>query len=338
MADTYTEPRDSRGEWQPEELPQVVPLFRWPLKIVGILKFLFWPGGYLLGWNSVYIGVGVLAWLFLTPSLERMASFRLDWIALIYLRNAALLTFFAGGMHLRLYMKRAQGNHFKYTNKWLSTDNKKFLFRNQTKDNIFWNFASGCVIWTGYEAVSHWAFANELIPLVSWSENPIYIILILLAIGFMRDMHFYWTHRFSHWKPLYKSAHYLHHKNVNIGPWSGLSMHPIEHILYMSGILLHWVIPSHPIHALAHVMHAGLSPTPGHTGFDKFVLKAGQQDNKERSVAVPGGYFHYLHHKYFTVNFGGGMVPFDKWFGSWHDGSPEIHEIMMARRKRKKSA
>jgi hypothetical protein len=25
-------------------------------------------------------------------------------------------------------------------------------------------------------------------------------------------------------------------------------MHPVEHILYFSGVLIHWILPSHPIH------------------------------------------------------------------------------------------
>ena len=31
---------------------------------------------------------------------------------------------------------------------------------------------------------------------------------------------------------------------------------------------------------------------------------------------------------------GDGTVPLDKWFGSWHDGTPESHEIMRVRRKK----
>ena len=35
-------------------------------------------------------------------------------------------------------------------------------------------------------------------------------------------------------------------------------------------------------------------------------------------------YMHYLHHKYFNVNYGGdGLVPFDRVFGTYHDGSKE---------------
>ena len=328
--------RDSRGEWQPENLPSPTPLFRLPPKPLLILKYLFGPDGLILPWNALYLGLGVLSWLFLTPSMERMSTFAIDWIALIYLRNAGLMFLVFGSLHLRLYIKRAQGTRYKYTNKWLATRTKKFLFKNQTLDNMFWSLISGCGIWTAYESLTLWAYANKLLPFVDWATNPVYCTLLLIAVAFMRDIHFYWIHRFSHWKPLYRAAHFLHHKNVNIGPWSGMSMHPIEHILYLSGIFLHWIIPSHPIHAIAHVMHAGLSPAKGHTGFYKVALN-GEEDPEKERVLNSGGYFHYLHHKYFTVNFGSENVPLDKWFGSWHDGTPDAHDKMMDRRKKKKS-
>ena len=46
-------------------------------------------------------------------------------------------------------------------------------------------------------------------------------------------------------------------------------------------------------------------------------------------------YAHYLHHKYFEVNYADGMVPLDKWFGSFHDGTPEAHEAMKHRRRKR---
>ena len=330
MANVEEQIRDDRGEWQPDVRPAPSPLFSWPLRPVKILKYLIFK--FLIPYNVIYLLLGVVSWLFLTPELSRMSTFSFDWIALIYLRNAGLLTLIAGGLHLRLYVKRAQGQRYKYSDRWLATKDKKFLFHNQTWDNIFWNFASGVVIWTAFEAVTLWAYANEFIPYVDWRAHPVYSVLLLIAVVFMRETHFYWTHRFTHWKPLYKSAHYLHHKNINIGPWSGMSMHPIEHLLYLSGILLHWIIPSHPIHAISHAMHAGLSPAKGHTGFNKFVVSGARSVETER-VLNAGGYFHYLHHRFFTVNFGNETVPLDKWFGSFHDGSEEAHMTMMARRK-----
>ena len=178
-----------------------------------------------------------------------------------------------------------------------------------------------------------WACANDLLPYVDWRTHPVYCALLMVGILLIRQAHFYWTHRLTHWKPLYKAAHYLHHKNINIGPWSGLSMHPIEHLLYLSGIFVYWIIPSHPLHAVFHLMHAGLSPAKSHAGFYKFVLSDDKLTEQERAVKA-GGYFHYLHHKYFTVNYGNEGVPLDQWFGSFHDGSPEAHAAMMARRRR----
>jgi len=38
---------------------------------------------------------------------------------------------------------------------------------------------------------------------------------------------------------------------------------------------------------------------------------------------------------FFEVNYSDGMVPLDKWFGSFHDGSSEADEAMKARRLRR---
>jgi sterol desaturase/sphingolipid hydroxylase (fatty acid hydroxylase superfamily) len=110
---------------------------------------------------------------------------------------------------------------------------------------------------------------------------------------------------------LYKAIHSLHHRNTNPGPWSGLSIHPGEHVLYFSAVVLHWVVP-------------------GHSGFERIEVGEG-------SVAT-GGYAHYLHHKYFEVNYADGAIPLDKWFGSFHDGSPEADAAMRRRRLARRTA
>ena len=154
----------ARGEWQPESLPKPSPLFTWPLKLRPVLKMLFGHDGLLWPKNAVYLGIAVVVWLFLTPDSTRTGTFAVGWIAEIYLRNAALLLVIAGGLHLRLYVRRAQGQRYKYNPRWLMANSRAFLFGNQTRDNIFWNFASGVTIWTAYEAVTLWAFSNRIIP------------------------------------------------------------------------------------------------------------------------------------------------------------------------------
>jgi sterol desaturase/sphingolipid hydroxylase (fatty acid hydroxylase superfamily) len=126
------------------------------------------PEGFFWPYNLLYALLAVVSWLYFTPSLARTARFEVGWIAEISLRNAALLTLISGGLHLRLYITRGQGTKFKYSNKWLARHDSRFLFGNQVWDNIFWNLTSGCLIWTGYEAVTLWLFANGKIPYVDW--------------------------------------------------------------------------------------------------------------------------------------------------------------------------
>ncbi len=48
-------------------------------------------------------------------------------------------------------------------------------------------------------------------------------------------------------------------------------------------------------------------------------------------LKLPSDYFHYVHHRYFECNYGNPVVPFDRWFGTFHDGSAEGHAIMKER-------
>ena len=323
MSDVVSGTRDSRGEWQPAERPAVAPLWSWPPRPRAALKWFIGVPGYVLPWNALFWLLAIATWLYTQPELSRMADFRADWIAQIYLRNLGLLVLFVGGLHLRLYTFRGQGSKYKFNPKWWGTKSPSFLWGDQLRDNIIWSVASGGTVWTAYEALMMWAYANGLIPYVDWETQPVTFALVLIAILLWHEVHFYFTHRLLHWKPLYRSAHYVHHKNVNIGPWSGLSMHPIEHLIYFSSVLIFWIVPSHPIHAMFALQWAALAPAPGHAGFDKIVVKG--------KISLPSDFFHYLHHRYFECNYGTTLVPFDRWFGTFHDGSPATHARMTER-------
>jgi sterol desaturase/sphingolipid hydroxylase (fatty acid hydroxylase superfamily) len=105
-------------------------------------------------------------------------------------------------------------------------------------------------------------------------------------------------------------------------------MHPIEHLFYWSGSLVHLLLPSHPLLAIYHIQLAGFGAIVGHVGFDKIVIG---EDGKMNTHA----YAHYLHHKYFEVNYADGGIPLDRWFGTWHDGTKEGEALMNARYEKK---
>ena len=320
MSEAVAGTRDSRGEWQPAERPAPAPVWAWPPRPRETLKFIFGFPGYLWPWNAIFSLMAIATWAYTQPELSRMAEFRVDWIAQIYVRNLALLLLFAGGMHLWLYTFRGQGTKYKFHPKWLGEKNSRFLWGTQLRDNAFWSIVSGCTVWTAYETLMMWSYANDLLPRVEWSTDPVYFAVLLGLLMMWHMVHFYLGHRLNHWKPLYRNAHYLHHKNVNIGPWTGLSMHPIEHVIYFSVVLILWIVPSHPIHTLFALQFAGLMPAPGHIGFDKIEVKG--------RYSLPSDFFHYLHHRYFECNYGGAIFPLDRWFGTFHDGTPEAHARM----------
>ena len=321
--------RNKRGDWKPSRKVRLNPPHLYPLNILKFLKYILGWNGYIFPWHFMWGGITVICWLFFTPSLDQMKNLEIGWISYILFRNTILIFLYFGFFHLHFYINKSQGFNFKYNERDLETNNKKFVFKNQTKDNLVWVFFSAVPIATGYEVITFWAFSNNFIPIVNWNTYLIYCTILFFLIPVIRDVHFYFVHRLLHWTPIYKIAHRVHHNNTNPGPWSGLSMHPIEHLLYYTGVLIHWIIPSHPLIAMYHIFHASLAPAAGHAGYDKMVFK----NNKTLDI---GAFDHYLHHKYFECNYGGGNFGhLDKWFGTLHDGSKEGTQKVMERLKNK---
>ncbi len=309
---------DSRGEWRPENPVSYAPIFTFPPKVK---QFIIWLVNYLFTWNLFYLGIVLLSYYYLQPPLEQMKTFSFSWISIIFIRNMALVWIIYGGWHLFLYMLKKKGNKGKYNPRWQSTDGSTFLWNNQVYDNVFWTCVSAVPIWTAYEVLTFWLYANGKLPYLDFREYPVLFVLIFLLIPFWREFHFYFIHRLIHWKPLYDKVHYLHHYNINPGPWSGLAMHPVEHLLYFSVVLIHWVVPSHPLHFLFNSQHTALTPAPGHTGFE----------GKLGKFLSFGSYFHYLHHRLFECNYGESTIPLDKWFGIFEDGSQTQTEKQAAK-------
>lgn len=312
----------------PNKLISYGPLFSWPIKFIEIIK---WLPSYLISWHTTYTVIGIAFWFALMPPIEDMATFEFGWIAYLFAINMVFVVVWFGGWHLWFYMLKRQRVRFKYNARWPSIKNAAFVFGRQHADNVFWSLASGVPIYTAYMVVGFWLFANGYVPYLSFEENPIWFIALLLLIPMIGEFHFFVIHRLIHVPFLYKHVHSLHHNNVNPAPWSGLSMHPVEHLLYFSGMVMVLLINAHPMHMLAYAIRLSLGPAVGHTGFDK--LELGETKGIDTGV-----YAHYLHHKLFEVNYADGVIPLDKWFGSFHDGSPEADARLKARMKKRKEA
>ena len=133
----------------------------------------------------------------------------------------------------------------------------------------------------------------------------------------LSDVHFWAVHRLMHpwgWSIplvgdvgglLYRHVHYLHHLRYNPGPWAGLSMHPIEQLIYFSRSLWMLLLPCHPVVYLFSNLRAMIGPAPGHHGFEDW----------------SGSRFHLVHHHVLSCNYGT-RPDIDRYLGTFKDVEP----------------
>lgn len=325
MADTKRQDTTAKTEWHfhPDLPIGNNPLFEFPWSLSKIIEYHrdYWLT---LSEVSFFLALSVAGWLVHQSSLSGVASISADWAIQVYGRNLIITVVVAGGLHYWLYHRRRQAQETKYIATFLHRGGGKFSFGNQLYDNMFYSLVSGVTIWSAYEIFLLWWLASGQTAPLLLSSSPLLFVGILALTGMWIAFHFYLVHRLLHWGVLYDWVHSLHHRNVNVGPWSGISMHPIEHILYFSSMLIHLIIPSHPIHIMFHGYMLALSAIIGHTGFHELLMGG------SRRVAL-GHFHHQLHHRYFECNYGSVDFPMDVWFGTFHDGTEQARQRLKGR-------
>ncbi len=321
--------RNKRGDWAPNAHLEVAPFWLRPFSIARVLR---WVPEYLFPWNAFHMVTALLYWFYVVPDVEVMKTLGWGWALWLYAVNAGAIFVMYGSVELFWYVRRKQGNRFKYNAKFPSEQpSDVFWFKSQNIDNFLRSFFISIPLWTLVEVVFLHAFAAGYVPWLSWSDNPYYLAALVLLAPAIHEVHFFAIHRLIHTPLLYKWVHSVHHNSVNPSPWSSLSMHPVEGFLYHAVAFWHLIIPSNPIIAMFQLHIAGFGAVNGHIGFDKLEVTEGTAIDSH-------AYAHYLHHKYFEVNYGGdGLIPLDKWFGYWHDGSKAGDEQMQARFEKKKA-
>lgn len=302
------------------------PYFEWPSSPARIFKWII-SGWFPISERLLILLLAVVVSTFFQPPSTTTETLSFSWVLILYVRNFILMCLVAGGLHWYFYTARKQGDVRRYDTRAFATSNRAFTFGSQVKDNMFWTLVSGVTVWTLYEALMLWALANNHAPELSMPQHGLWLVLLILLIPLWETTHFFLIHRLIHTSKIYQRVHALHHRNTNVGPWSGLSMHPAEHLVYLSTVLIHFIIPSTPFLIAFHLMYFTLSAATTHTGYQGIVV-----NNK---LILPLGTFHHqLHHRYFTCNYGGLEMPWDEWTGSFHDGSAESHQAFLAKRKK----
>jgi len=264
--------------------------------------------------HLVDFGAALVCYLVLYPSLiDEAKDWNVNWVSKVIAFNLICEFLVYGFWHWLTYAGRYATGKLK---------NKKYNPENQyeTSGNLQREVSLTTLGWlqsSAFQCVMTHLWATGRVPYyLDFWQYPAYSMGMLLLVTYWREFHFYWIHRGMHpwWDRknglaqgdigafLYRHVHSVHHKSYNPGPFSGLSMHPIEHLFYYTCTLLPLIFVSHPIHFLYAKFHADISPIGGHDGYDN-----------------PGGGadYHYLHHSKFECNYGVPLIDFDKLFGTW---------------------
>ena len=138
--------------------------------------------------------------------------------------------------------------------------------------NVWYSFL-GVIQYTFWEAIFMHCYATDRLPFLSIEEafstpwNLSIFFLPAFWVPLYRSFHFYFAHRFIHIKALYKYIHSLHHRNTDIEPFAGLSMHPVEHLYYFSCVGPSLLVFTSPFAFLWNGIHLLIYSATSHSGW-----------------------------------------------------------------------
>lgn len=115
----------------------------------------------------------------------------------------------------------------------------------------------------------------------------------------VHDLYFYLTHRFLHWRPVFKTVHHIHHRSHDTNSWSAFSFHPLEGLIQVGIIpIVALVLPLSETALVVFAAYLILMTVYGHSGYEL----------RSHRLKVFGffntAYHHYLHHRFIHCNYG----------------------------------
>jgi Delta7-sterol 5-desaturase len=149
----------------------------------------------------------------------------------------------------------------------------------------------------------------------------LYFVATIPIMILIHDAYFYWSHRFLHWRPVFRVVHAVHHRSNNPSPWAALSFHPLEAIVQAGlFLILAFFIPVHPLALLIFFLWTTFSNVVGHLGFELFSARLtasrwGRWLNSSTN--------HNLHHQKPNGNYALFFRFWDEWMGTTHPNYDE---------------
>jgi sterol desaturase/sphingolipid hydroxylase (fatty acid hydroxylase superfamily) len=111
----------------------------------------------------IVVGIALISFYWFQRRLKKRGLWQFGWIAEMFVRNVALMTIVAGGLHLYFYTYTKQGQALEIRPaRPLMKNGRQFTLGGQIRDNIFWTIASGVTVWTAYEVLMFWPWPTAM--------------------------------------------------------------------------------------------------------------------------------------------------------------------------------
>ena len=151
-----------------------------------------------------------------------------------------------------------------------------------------------------------------------------------LILLFVDDTWFYWVHRLLHHPKIYKYVHKVHHKSIDVNPFTSLSFHWLEAFM-----LTFWIIPISlffPVYLPALValqIWGFLDNIKSHLGYEFFP----SWWNKSIGKIMTSSTHHNMHHSKFNGNYGVHFRIWDKLFKTEFENYEEEFDKIQLRKR-----
>ncbi len=163
------------------------------------------------------------------------------------------------------------------------------------------------------------AFVSPPATTEGWA--PWELAALFIALLVLNDVWFYATHRLLHSEWLFKHVHSVHHRSVDVSPFTSYSFHPVEALL-----LTAWLVPvvllfPIPLPLLGAMQLVGL--------FNNINAHLGYELQPRWFIRVPpfswltSSTFHNLHHAQVKGNYGLMLRVWDRVFATERADYPQ---------------
>ena len=154
------------------------------------------------------------------------------------------------------------------------------------------------------------------------------VVVGCAALVAFNDLWFYGVHRLLHTRWLFKHVHSVHHRSVDVSPFSSYSFHFVEAILLTGWIVPMLLLVPVPMPVLAVVQVVGLlNNLMAHLGYELLPRWWARTPLLRWSNTAT---FHSLHHTRFNGNYGLFSRVWDRVFGTELDGYEAAFEAAHA--------